>query len=330
MAYANTPNKSLVRQLWDLPLLEQWRVETGHPLAYFGMPGPQIHDLLDWRPLLSYCTCVESPGRTKSERERADDTIGTLHTSLHIHRLSAISQVLLADVEDLIVDGIDKYGYKPTLNNAMPAHRMRFTYDLVNLDFDGGLGYKDSKGASKRIVALKKLLERQEGHSFTLLLTINVRDTLTDEIQVYLGDLRGLDRGPRWQNGLSWYLDRGDGEREYKLKAIVPSFIRAIAEPQAFLCRCYPPISYEGYRQAHMIHFAFRLTSLQRNLPAVSPQDDVNLMNLPLLTVSNGRLQFAPIQHPGFKLSQDDALFDFLSLQARGSLLDTIPGDITA
>ena len=74
-------------------------------------------------------------------------------------------------------------------------HLARFSYDLVNLDFDGGLGYRSMRahGTAKRTIAIKKLFERQEGHSFILLLTINVRHTLGEEIQEYLGNLQTRD-----------------------------------------------------------------------------------------------------------------------------------------
>lgn len=325
MAYANTPNKTVIRQIWDLPLIKCWRDRVGNQLAYFGLSGPQVHDLRDWHPQLKYCTCVESPGRTKKQRDEADETIGTFNTNVHLHGLSAMTQLLVADVEDVILEGTDKFGLRPVFADSNPAHRMRFNYDLINLDFDGGLGYRDGHGAAKRISALKKLFERQEGHNFLLLLTINVRDTLSEEIQGYLTDLRALDRGHQWRESLDWYISRGDGERAYKLKAAVPSFIRAISEPHAFQCFCRPPISYEGHKRAHMMHFIFELTSVQRNLPGVSPQDDAALLDLPLLTVHDANLHFAHIQHDGLTAEACVSSISFLTANCRSRVLATIP-----
>ena len=35
-------NKAVIRQLWDLPIVQQWSERFGHPLSYFGLPGSSI------------------------------------------------------------------------------------------------------------------------------------------------------------------------------------------------------------------------------------------------------------------------------------------------
>ena len=324
-AYANTPNKSVIRRCWDQSILERWYTKINRPLSYFGLPGPEMHDLLDWRHLLGVRTGIESPGHTKKEREQADETIGRLNANIMQNGLSSGFQLLRADVEDVIIHSVDSYGTPPQLNDGRPAQVARFKYDVVNLDFDGGLGYKDKSGAAKRVEAIKKLFERQEGHDFILLLTINIRDTLGSEIEEYLRNLRGRDRGEGWQDILDWYLNRPDGEREYKLKATVPSFIHASLEPHMFRSRCRPPIVYEGYKHARMIHFVFELERQPGNLRAFSAQDDRDLIELPLLRSEMGQLKFAKMQHPEINYQQCSTYFDFLPEETRTPILNTFP-----
>jgi len=325
-AYADTPNKAMIRRCWDLPILERWHTGIGKPLAYFGLPGPEIHDLLDWRQLLGVRTGIESPGHTKKEREQANETTGRLNANIMLNGLSSRFQLLRADIEDVILNLVDIHGNPPQMNDGRPAHLAHFTYDVVNLDFDGGLGYRVKQGLAKRVDSIKKLFERQEGHSFILFLTINVRDTLGEEVENYLQGLQTRDRGPGWHETLDWYLNRTKGEREYKLKATVPSFIHAISEARVFQCTSLPPIAYTGYERAHMLHFAFELEAItingrRANLRGFSPQDDRHLLDLPLLRCENGQLQLASVQHPGFDFTNCEANFSFLPETIRTTIL---------
>src|SRR5688500_16620353 len=106
MAYVSTPNKSAVRRLFDRPILDRWHGETARPLTYFGLPGPEIHDFLDWGDVLDiWRTAVESSGSAKERREF--DTAGRLLDNVAAHDLLSGFQLLLGDVEDVILNGVD-------------------------------------------------------------------------------------------------------------------------------------------------------------------------------------------------------------------------------
>lgn len=335
MSFADTENKAAIRRLWDRVVLEGWRKnQKCNTLTYFGLPGPDVCDLIDWKDLLDrFRSGVESLGRTKREQKKAQEDMGRLTTNLFLAGIASGFQLLRGDIEDIILDGLDHDGNRPQINDERPAHTAHFRFDIVNLDFDGGIGYRDGNGAAKRVAAIKKLFDRQEGHSFVLFLTINVRDTMGDEIEDYLRGLKTRNRGPNWYEIIDWYLSRADGEREYKLKAIVPSFIHAVAEPRVFQCLSRPPISYIGHEQAHMIHFTFELkaaTSNGRlnNLRGFSSQDDPDLIELPLLRCENGQLRLASIQHPRFDYANCRKNLDFLSEEIYESILTPIQSRI--
>jgi hypothetical protein len=336
MPFADTENKAAIRRQWDRALLTHWmHLRKQSWLTYFGLPGPDVCDLIDWKDLLDRRrTGVESVGHTKREQMRAQDEMGRLSTNLFIAGISSGFQLLRGDVEDVILDGLDYDGSRPQINDGRPAHAARFGYDLVNLDFDGGLGYKDGSGAAKRVAALKKLFERQEGHSFLLFLTINVRDTMGSEIEHYLRGLQTRERGLGWQQALDWYLSRPDGEREYKLKAAVPSFIQTIAEARVFRCTARPPVAYEGHERAHMIHFTFELEAVAldghpANLRGFSPQDDLDLIELPLIRCEGGQLRLASRQHVGFDAAGCALSLEFLPEETRAVMLPTLTEEPT-
>jgi len=325
MPFTDTSNKAYIRRAWDLPVLQRWHTQLQRPLDYFGLPGPEIHDLLDWRNLLGRRTGVESPGRTRKDRDQASETMGRLKMNVMVRGLSSGFELLCADVEDVILEGMDQYGTRPQADDGRPVHHARWQYDLVNLDFDGGLGYRDSRGDAKRITALKKLFERQAGRSFVLLLTINIRHTLGSEIDEFLRGLRERGSGPDWHSMLDWYRDRADGQLEYKLKAAVPPLIRAAAELHMFRSVCRPPIVYDGYKQARMLHFVFELEHAPGNLRAWSQQHDRELIQLPLLRCSGGELHVVAQPYVDYSAERLTNLLSFLPETTRIPILQTLP-----
>ncbi len=325
-AFEDSENKAAIRRLWDREVLVRWQSRFDNLLTYFGLPGAALMDLLDWREVLDpRRTGVQSMGRTKGQRDDAWDIISRMQARAHVFGLASGFQVLRGDIEDVILNAVDLDGNPPQMNDGQAASTMRFKYDLVNLDFCGGIGYREAAGV-KRVDAIKKLFERQQAHNFVLLLTINVRDTLGDEIAHYLQQLRAHFNDNEWRDTVDWYLARGNGEREYRLKAVVPTFIRMTAEARNFRCTCLPPIIYIGHNQAHMLHFAFELETEQVNgriasLRGFSNQNDRDLLALPLLRCETGQLAVAAQQHPGFLPSVMDSLLDFLPDGARAAIL---------
>jgi hypothetical protein len=311
MAYQDTPNKALIRQKWDFPILQCWHSKTHKRLDYLGLSGPEIHDILDWKDLLGKVTAVESLGKTKQEREECQMKINQMLLNANIFDVSSGFQVLKADIEDVLLECFDSDNFLPQCNDGQPVHKTRFLYDLVNLDFDGGLGFikeKDSK-VIKRVESIKKLFERQEGKDFVLFLTINVRSTIVNVIENYLRQWKSKDQS--LENIIDRYLAQENSSQKYKLKAVVPSFIQSASEQRGFQCKCYPPIVYIGHEQAQMLHFAFEFHFQANSLKGFSTQSDHDLINLPLLESTNGQIIFLP-QHPGYANPFDSDPFSFL------------------
>ncbi|HZS02209.1 MAG TPA: hypothetical protein VFE37_26060 [Chloroflexota bacterium] len=313
-------NKNLLRRQWDAPILQAAVTSRGRKLTYFGLPGPAIEDLLDWKDLLATRTGVERLRSRAPEHEEDLERHRRLLRNLLVNGISDGFQLLRGEIEDIILDGSDASGMFPMLNDHAPPARMRFLYDLVNLDFTGGVGYRDKHGESKRVRAIKKLFERQNGTGFVLLMTINVRDNLDDELTRYLHE-RGLRADGDSAALLDWYAARSAGEKDCKLKAVIPLFIRHVAELHLFACHAYPPVSYDGTGRNRMVHFAFDLTFEGGNFQAFSPQTTLDILRLPLMEVRSERLVFGR-QHDGFDYSCCGERLRFLGPELYSALLD--------
>ena len=59
MSFRTSPNKNTIRRDWDAPILRQYMAAVGHRLRYFGMTGPEMHDVLTWRDMLFDWTSIE-------------------------------------------------------------------------------------------------------------------------------------------------------------------------------------------------------------------------------------------------------------------------------
>jgi hypothetical protein len=295
MAFEDSLNKKAVRSHWDLPILEHWHTEAGHPLTYFGLTGPGMLDLLAWKHLLDRRRdAVEELPRNKTKRDAADAAAATLQSTAMRHRLADGLEILRGDIGTIIIEGMDAFGARPQMSDGA-ADRSKFSYDLHNLDFDGGLAFiEKTTGSAPRMDAIKKLLERQRGHSFVLMLTVNVRNTVGKEIQDFLDRLAAQPAS----RAIGWYRSRGAGEVEHRLKAIVPLIVRAAAQPNGFRCLCYPPIAYTGHKSARMVHFCFELHAEDKIFAGVSHQQDADILALPMLEALDGTIDFSAVQHP--------------------------------
>ena len=226
-------------------------------------------------------------------------------------------EVLRGQIEDVILRGRDNVNYRPAKSYDETDDVERFTYDLYNLDFLGGLAYARGKGKPKRLLALERLFLRQRGHSFVLLLTINVRDTVGPAVAEYLRSM-ALPEAP---DLLNWYCARHEGEYEYKLKAAVPLFLRDHAQPQNFDCTFYPVVVYEGHERARMVHFVASFRATGQILTTFSVQSPLDVLMLPMVRCVDGKLTLATLQHPGLTEASCAKSLNLLPAATRETLI---------
>src|SRR6476659_21372 len=146
--FRTNPNKDFLRRGYDTGHVERWFRSFGRPLKYLGLPAWEMLDILEWDKYLSRFTTIE--------REENQQHLMFLRANVKDieHRLYS----LYGEFDQIIKTGRDQYARSP-----------RWPYELVNLDFYGGLIYRDLS----RPGALNKLIQNQDEfqQSFLLILT---------------------------------------------------------------------------------------------------------------------------------------------------------------
>jgi hypothetical protein len=180
-----------------------------------------------------------------------------------VHLLSGnIDELLLADATD---------------------HRLRWPYQLVNLDYCGGLVNAAETRISKRLEAIKILFERQATTSFILLLTLNLRDNSVDEFEGLVDQLED-DLRPLDLEGLGECFAAHRALKQAGLiKLYTPAFLDLVAREHSLVV--HAPVLYSGTQT--MIHFVVecvRFTAFGAGR-VTSVQGRIDLMNLPLLAL---------------------------------------------
>ena len=281
--FEDTENKRCIRLQFDLPIISRLRERKRRKLYYLGLVGPELHDIQDWKQHLA------KDVMTAEEDEDYDWKIGRMHSVG-----SAIGfdvRVLRGEIEHTLANGVDVDGEAP-LRSSLDSNGYRFfDYDLINLDFDGGMFHKKVKG-------IAELLRRQSRTEFLLMITFNVRHKMHKELNTAITDLEARLGGTEAaQRVVRWYQGRPD---IYKIKAVVPGIIAAQANHVNLECRAYPPIIYYGKENAKLVHFVFHLKPHDNVLRGLATQSEAQLLGLPSLLVSRAVLELDSEQAPDY------------------------------
>lgn len=310
--FKGTDNKTYIRRQWDMPIIQE---RLGIGASYFGLPGPRIEDLLDWQSYLGLRTAVERLRKTPRDKYLEDLRVhNQIIANIFAHGLSEHFELLRGYIEEIILAGVDQENVRPSLSRGEPAISSDFRYDLVNLDFVSGFGFEEhqqDRVDAKRVRAYKKLLERQRGKSFLLIITLSMRNTIGYELTGYLVGTRQSTEAHEIQQALSWYEACARGKQHYKLKAALPLFVRQEAQVNGFDCCVYPPLVYTGSGRVRMMHFVFWLSATTAITHAFSKQSIRDVVQLPLLEVRDCELQL-PVQHPDFDFAGCPSRVGFL------------------
>ncbi len=331
--FVDSENKRAIRERWNLPLLKKAQSLLGRPLAYLGLPGAYLNDLIDWAEVLNVKTCVQIIRKPKDQREEDLEIVSLMSHNILVRDIRH-AEIIRGSVEEVILTGQGTDGLSPKMATK-ESSGWRFQYDLYNLDFLGGVAYKRPKRnagngqKSQRIDAIEQLFVRQRGHSFNLFLTLNVRDTFGDEPAQFL-----IEHAKRTENSLlaevaNWGANLEPGLKQHQLRLWVPLWIRELAEMQNFRCRCLPAVAYVGYENAKMMHFIFEFEFMDgRELRVHSDQSLEDVLKLPMLTVVDGVFFYGV--SPGTPCAINDPLAGPLDEHGLGELLQGAPRPVPA
>jgi len=270
MPFVSTKSKDLIREQYDKNIIKEVSQQKKKALIYFGLPGWRMLDVLCWKDYLEKIIAVE----------RNEEYRHFLLTTAFHNNLDAQLQLLGGDIDDSLINGRDDFG--------TPFAEQ--TFDLVNLDYEGGIFYKDLKGDSKRINAIKKLLERQSigKRDFLLLSTFNSRNRDEKEFDSTLDTIHSVLASYRIDStdAIKWYKN---ARYDFKIKIYFLYVLGRIASGNRFSCSFHPPVTYQGSSKIRMVHFACLFNYSEH---VVAPEQSLTkILNLSMLEISGSKLK---------------------------------------
>jgi hypothetical protein len=301
----NTPNKQAIRRVWDGAIIARRCNDLKRALYYFGLPGEEMHDIVDWITWLQRdVTAVEKDSPEFFDRKSQMEDIAIIHDlNLEVRR---------GKIESIIATGRSQ-DQEVLRRASFQGNQLAFSYDLVNLDYIGG-------NTLSRQRAVEALFRAQSAWPFTLLITYNVRTPMIRQMAEELINLRGqID--PDGDELVSWY--ESHNQETARLKATVPTIIAAAAASARLDCHAYPPVRYLGDGNTTLVHFAFDLTPR----PAVHRGRHTSmraLMTLPMIDVINGILRVSDVRDPSFSDERCSRELEFLSDDVRRAIIATM------
>jgi len=236
--FASNPAKDHLRTTYDAAFVRNRFGNCENEVTYFGMPGPEMLDVKEWLDCIDFVIAVENK----------PECIGVMEMTAGSLGISGRTQILQGDVEAVLIDWQDDEGEIPE----------REAFDVVNLDYFGGLLGKGGPLYAKRIEAIRELFARQRKSqvSFVMFLTIGFRENSGQEYDYKLHHIREelADLGIDAQETITWYLSHST---KYKLKVYVPFVVGEIAIANRYHAKKYLCFSYKGTSGIPMMHFAF-------------------------------------------------------------------------
>jgi hypothetical protein len=270
-----TPNKQVVRDLQCEAIRTYLAPRLGH-LSYFGLPSSSLQDVAQWNPLLERITAVE---RGESGRE------WILQNELVVNAfklgVSRKLTLLRGDIDQVLITGKDNFGIAPT-----------WPYDIVSLDYSGGLFYPDGSQQPQRLEAIKQVFVRQAAAgatNFIFLLSFNLDQIDQHEVRESLKVLRrDLKRfGGSADALMDAYLKHP--KEQARLKLYIMNLTAQLAAQSQFDSDSESPIFYSGNKGTEMMAFRCFLKKSSRTFVPRAPKERLNqIVNRRMIEIVEG------------------------------------------
>jgi hypothetical protein len=261
----------------NLRLIERHFNKRKGTLRFLGLPASTMMDVLQWQNYFQHITAVERGEPGKEYLYQHDLMLTAMQ-----HGLTGKLDLLRGDMDEILLAGRDGFG-----------NPVSYPFDVVSLDYSGGLVYKNSTGWAKRPESIGCLIEEQakRNQNFLLFVSCNLNNEDRGEIRAIFVDIeRELEKlGLDAHNIIQAYM--GHELEEVRLKVYVPCLIGSLSA-RWYQCEHFKPIYYEGNRGTRMMHFS---TWLNRTLDYVagrpSRQTLVYILNSSAFHCVDGELQ---------------------------------------
>ncbi|MEN7981991.1 MAG: hypothetical protein ABFQ65_00920 [Nanoarchaeota archaeon] len=269
-----TKNKQKVREM-NLILIKRFNLDKKEKLKYFGLPSEEMKDISLWKEYLSNVSAVERGIKGQEHIKQ--------HNLLLRSFLLGISdkiKLYRGEMDDILMRGKDSYGQK-----------VDYPYHLINLDYTGGVFYKEERDKSKRIDSIKSLFRNQAKfrQDFLFFITCNMDNNINEEHSNFMQKaLKKLNDSEKEKLFMENY---GNPDKKTQLKVLTISLIQDLAK-EFFECETYTPIFYEGNNETKMVNFSFRLKYVDKYVTEKKVKlNDEEIIKFPVYICKEGLLE---------------------------------------
>jgi hypothetical protein len=271
-----TVNKQKVREL-NLHLIERHFASCKGQLRYLGLPAESLRDILLWQDYFVYFAAVER-GKPNEEYILQHN----IELNAMKYGISDKLHLLRGDMDTILLNGRDEYG-----------NLVEYPFDVVVLDYSGGVIYKNASGRSARTESIAEMIRNQAQHDqdFLLFIWCNLDNEDHGEIRRVFADIQRelVKLGVDVESTVAAYL--AHEREEARLKVYVPYLIRNLGSPK-YQTEAFKPVFYLGNRNTRMMNFSLwmeRTVGYTAGRP--SRQTLVHLLNLRAFECVGGQVQ---------------------------------------
>ncbi len=260
----------------NLKLIKRFYCERKGELRYLGLPAAPLSDILQWGEYFCHFSAVERGKKDEEYKYQHELMLSAMR-----HGISNKLLLLRGDMDDIFLNNEDEFG-----------NSLVYPYDVVSLDYSGGVIYKDDSGKAKRPDSIAKLMENQAklNQNFLLIISTNMDNEDQGEIKAVFPDIgRALGKlGIDAERCVKGYQEHELDEA--RLKIFVPYLVNRLAS-RWYQCEYFKPIFYEGNRDTHMMNFAVWLKRTKDFIAGrPSRQSVLNILNLQAFHCVDGEL----------------------------------------
>jgi len=141
--FSDSPNKKVVREQWNTPLLRHLHDNHGYRYRYFGLPGPDIIDIKLWQDMIDEVVAFEVPAKNGKDKRTY---INKLRRNLEV--LGIRNRTYYGHFEEVVLLGKDFDGQEYAQNNVIT---------LYNLDFCSEIGSPIESSTGERLYRLEAI-----------------------------------------------------------------------------------------------------------------------------------------------------------------------------
>jgi hypothetical protein len=300
--YSSSDEKNIVRERFDLPLLNNLHRQINSKLQYFGLPGTDLLDIKAWRHLLSYVAAVD---RVRSRLDKIEAVLETQFSDLRscVHQ-GEIDLVILRNKGHRRQIGGQTHQPWVATRYVNELGKHVWDFDIINLDYFGPFLPPEAgiPGQKKdRADALRKLfdLERQDAWKpWVLLITVEAELVEENDKSILRNYLRSSQDAAEVDSPAIDFLTQNTSnsvQDTLRLLHGVGAVLFSVAASYANLS-VHPrgTILYEGAEQQPMIHLVYQF---QPEAEVFTPPVGVTrLLRTPILRPKK------PIAHPWFEM----------------------------